>query len=67
MLDPPAGGVTYRQAASELGGTEDDIRNALYECRLHLREALRQVISSQAASPSEVEEELRELFGNEPP
>jgi RNA polymerase sigma-70 factor (ECF subfamily) len=55
-------GVGYAAAAARLGMTENTLKSYVRRLRLRNREILREVIADTVASPSQIDEELRDLF-----
>ncbi len=53
---------TYDETARALDLKPDDVRNHLHHARSRLQQIIIRTISEYAASPQDVEEELRELF-----
>ncbi len=53
---------TYRQAASDLGISEDAAKQAASRMRRRYREILRQEIAETVARPDEVDDEIRGLI-----
>jgi RNA polymerase sigma-70 factor (ECF subfamily) len=52
----------YAAAAAELGVSEDAARQAAHRLRKRYRELLRQEVADTVADPSEVDEEIQDLF-----
>jgi DNA-directed RNA polymerase specialized sigma24 family protein len=57
------GAIPYAQAAVELNLTEGSIRVAVHRLRRRYRELLREEISQTLSDTTQVEEEIRALFG----
>jgi len=55
-------GPSYAELAKRLGLSENDVRNRIHRARLHLREAILDVIRSYTDGESETQEELRDLL-----
>jgi len=53
---------SYEETARALGIKADDVRNHLHHVRARLQQIIVRTISEYAASPQDVEEELRDLF-----
>ena len=56
------GGVAYGELAAKLGMTEASVKMAVLRLRQRYREVLRAEIAETVAGPSEVEDELRQVF-----
>jgi DNA-directed RNA polymerase specialized sigma24 family protein len=54
--------IRYAQAAEELGMTEGAVKVAVHRLRHRYRELLREEISRTLQDPSQVEDEIRDLF-----
>jgi RNA polymerase sigma-70 factor (ECF subfamily) len=54
--------VGYARVAAELGLTEGAVKVAAHRMRSRLRELIREEVARTVADPSEIEEEIRDLF-----
>lgn len=63
FLTAGKGAIPYAQAAADTGLSEGAVRVAVHRLRRRYRELLRLEIAQTLASPSQVDEELRALFG----
>jgi RNA polymerase sigma-70 factor (ECF subfamily) len=59
----PAGRSSYQSVADKLGISLADVTNGIFEARRELRRILEARIGRYVASRSEIQEELRALFG----
>jgi len=57
------GSVPYAELAKNLQTSEGAIKVAVYRLRQRYRQLLRQEIAETVATPDEVEDEIRALFG----
>ena len=55
-------GSSYREAAAELGMTEDAVKSAVYRLRQRFAEILREEIGHTVQAPADVDEEIRHLM-----
>jgi len=55
-------GLGYARVAEELGLTEGAVKVAAHRMRSRLRELIREEVARTVADPSEIEEEIRDLF-----
>ena len=58
-----AGSDSYREAASDLGMTEDAVKAAVHRLRRRYGEMLRREVEETVADPSQVDDEIRDLLG----
>ncbi len=61
-LTGDARNVPYREIADRLGTTEGAVQVAVHRLRKRYREALRDRIAQTVAGPSEIDDEIRDLF-----
>ncbi|HXP60565.1 MAG TPA: sigma-70 family RNA polymerase sigma factor [Dongiaceae bacterium] len=61
FLSGGPGDSTYAEAAARLGMTESTLKSYVFRLRKRNREILREVIAQTVASPSQIDEELRDL------
>ena len=61
FLSGGLGDSTYAGAAARLGMTESTLKSYVFRLRKRNREILREVIADTVASPSQIDEELRDL------
>lgn len=63
FLTAGKGALPYSDAARKLNSDEGAVRTAVHRLRKRYRELLREEISQTLANPSQVDEEMRALFG----
>lgn len=62
LLSPDARHLSYAEAGSRLGMTEDAVKMTIYRLRKRYRELLRAHIAATVSTNAEVEMEIRDLF-----
>lgn len=62
FLNGEAPGVSYKQAAAELGMTEGAVKVAVHRLRGRFHEIMREEIAETVADPAEISEEIRYLL-----
>jgi RNA polymerase sigma-70 factor (ECF subfamily) len=62
FLTGEAGTPSHKEAAAELGMTEDAVKVAVHRLRRRYRDLVRQEIAQTVAGPQDVDEELQHLF-----
>jgi RNA polymerase sigma-70 factor (ECF subfamily) len=55
--------LTYGEVASELGMTEGAVKVGVHRLRKRFRQCLREEIAQTVSDPTEIDDELRDLFG----
>ena len=63
FLSDAAATRTYAETAAELGTTEGAVKTAVHRLRRRYRDLLREEIAHTVSEPTEIDEEIQQLFG----